>query len=71
MLTATQPEEDHQKYVRFSKILKLKLKLITFGIAHHMNAGHFQVCLTVRTIEIEITYSFMMSILICKLSHSC
>ena len=52
-------------------VFKLKLKLITFGIVHHMNAGHFQVCLTVRKIRLRSTYSSLMANLICKLNRSC
>ena len=33
--------------MRVHKLADQKLKLITFGIAHHSNAKHFQVCLTV------------------------
>ena len=39
---------NHQGLLFLEKINKLKLKLITFGIAHHSNARHFQVHLTVR-----------------------
>ena len=47
--------------------IKLKLKLITFGIAHHRTAMHFQVHLTVRNKRIFNTHNALMIILSCKL----
>ena len=35
--------------------LKLKIKLTTFGIVHHCNAKHFQVCLTVSKLGTILT----------------